>query len=76
MEDALETLLRLARGNRHVLVSCPWGMMPQGSGPTDPEFHHWAPQPADFHAIGFMAEAFGTMFDGQGNGHGNLIAWV
>lgn len=75
-EDALETLARLAEHNSHVLVSCPWGYMPQGSGPSDPEFHHWGPQPADFRGIGFMAEVFGVEFNGLGQGHGNLIAWI
>lgn len=75
-DEALDTLRTLAIYNDHVLVSCPWGHQPQGSGPDDPEFHHWAPQPADFESIGFQTAAFGTMFDGRGGGHGNLLAWI
>ncbi len=75
-EDALSTIQDLIGRNEHVLISCPWGHQPQGTGPSDPEFHHWAPQPTDFTQIGMMAEVFGTMFDGAGQGHGNLIAWT
>ena len=46
--------------------------MPQGTDENDPEFHHWGPQPADFHEIGFQTATFGTMHPG---GHGNLLAW-
>lgn len=75
-EEALELLHRVSQCNDHVLISCPWGYMPQGNGPGDPEFHHWGPQIADFESIGFQARVFGTEFDGHGNGHGNLIAWI
>ncbi len=76
-EDALSICTKLARDNGHVLISCPWGLQLQGSGPDDPEFHHWGPMPADFESIGFRAATFGTMFGGtQGQGHGNLIAWI
>jgi hypothetical protein len=74
-DEALRVLARMAEMNTHVLISCPWGHQPQGSGPGDPEFHHWAPQPADFESIGFRTATFGTMFDGVGGGHGNLLAW-
>lgn len=75
-EEALDTLRSLAAANDHVLISCPWGCQPQGSGPGDPEFHHWGPMPEDFESIGFTAATFGTIFDGRGGGHGNLLAWV
>lgn len=75
MEKAmsLETLKWLAGRNEHVLISCPWGYQAQGSGPSDPEFHHWAPMPADFEEIGFVTRTFGQMFP---DGHGNLLAWT
>ena len=71
--DALVTIEMLMKKNKHVLISCPWGYQAQGSGPSDPEFHHWAPMPEDFESIGMTAMTFGTMFPG---GHGNLIAWA
>ncbi len=74
-EDALLTLSRLIMDNSHVMISCPWGYQPQGSGPDDGEFHHWGPMPDDFESIGMKVRLFGTMFDGTGGGHGNLIAW-
>lgn len=74
--DALDCLKRLASTNYHVLISCPWGYQPQGSGPSDKEYHHWGPMPEDFESIGFKTMVFGTMFNGQGAGHGNLIAWI
>jgi hypothetical protein len=73
-EDALLTLSGLAPFCR-VLISCPWGYQPQGSGPTDPEFHHWGPEPEDFAAIGMSSRCFGVRFHDGGQGHGNLIAW-
>ncbi len=73
-EDALLTLSELSAGGR-VLISCPWGLQPQGSGPTDPEFHHWGPEPEDFSGIGWASRCFGTRFHDGGQGHGNLIAW-
>ncbi len=73
-DEALSTCARLMASSR-VLISCPWGHQPQGSGPDDPEFHHWAPMPADFESIGMSARTFGQMFDGHGLGHGNLLAW-
>lgn len=75
-EQSLELLRVWSSQNDHVLISCPWGYQPQGSGPEDYEFHHWGPQPADFHSIGFNAEVFGIEFTGAANGHGNLIAWI
>ncbi len=73
MDQALAVIqLFVERGSR-VLVSCPWGYQAQGSGPNDPEFHHWGPQPADFESIGMTARTFGTVFP---SGHGNLIAWI
>lgn len=75
-EVSLELLKWLAEHNQHVLISCPWGYQPQGHGPADPEFHHWGPMPADFESIGMQVRTFGTMFDGSGHGHGNLIAWI
>jgi hypothetical protein len=73
-EEALATCARLSLSSQ-VLVSCPWGYQPQGSGPSDYEFHHWGPEPSDFQSIGMEARCFGTHFDGVGGGHGNLIAW-
>lgn len=73
--EALDTLSYLMAAHRRVLVSCPWGLQPQGSGPDDPEFHHWGPEPADFESIGMEARCFGTRFDERGIGHGNLLAW-
>lgn len=73
--DSLATCEHLNKMNGRVLVSCPWGYQPQGSGPEDVEFHHWGPTPEDFHAIGWTVRTFGTMFNGRGAGHGNLIAW-
>jgi hypothetical protein len=73
--DALACLSRLMSEHRHVLVSCPWGHQPQGSSPSDPEFHHWAPDPSDFESIGMATRCFGTRFSAGGVGHGNLIAW-
>ena len=73
-DEALATCAELM-GHGQVLISCPWGHQPQGSGPNDPEFHHWAPSPADFESIGMIARCFGTPFDGNGHGHGNVIAW-
>lgn len=77
-EDALRILHQLSLDNTHVIISCPWGHQLQGSGPEDPEFHHWGPMPEDFESIGFTARTFGTMFTGVGGDgrHGNLIAWV
>ncbi len=72
-EESLEVIRWLAERNRRVLISCPWGYQQQGAGPSDPEFHHWGPQPADFESIGMTARTFGTEFPG---GHGNLIAWI
>lgn len=72
---SLEVCRFLAEQNKHVLISCPWGYQPQGSGPSDIEFHHWGPQPDDFTSIGWTARTFGTMFTEAG-GHGNLIAWT
>lgn len=74
--QALETIQFLTEKGARVLVSCPWGYQPQGSGPTSWEFHHWGPMPADFEGIGMQTRTFGTMFDGNGRGHGNLIAWT
>lgn len=61
--------------NTHVLISCPWGYQPQGTGPDDIEFHHWGPMPEDFETLEprWTVKTFGTMFPG---GHGNLIAWI
>lgn len=73
-DESLATCARLALHSQ-VLVSCPWGYQPQGSGPSDYEFHHWGPEPADFEGIGMRTRCFGTRFDGVGGGHGNLIAW-
>lgn len=74
-EDALRVCSDvMARGGR-LLLSCPWGLQPQGSGPDDPEFHHWGPEAGDFESIGMSARCFGTRFDGLGHGHGNIIAW-
>lgn len=75
-QEALDVLTALMRRHRSVLISCPWGYQPQGTGPDDFEFHHWGPQPSDFEAIGMTARVFGTEFDGRGKGHGNLIAWA
>lgn len=77
-QDSLDLLTRLMRRHRSVLISCPWGYQPQGdpNDPTDFEFHHWGPNPADFSGIGMETRVFGTQFDGRGNGHGNLIAWA
>lgn len=73
-EESLALCQLLAGRNRRVLVSCPWGFQPQGTDPSDPEFHHWGPMPEDFDTIGWTARTFGVMFDGRA-GHGNLIAW-
>ena len=73
-EEALETLRMLKTKHRYVLISCPWGYQSQGSGPADPEFHHWGPQPEDFESIGMNTATFGRMFLDNA-GHGNLIAW-
>jgi len=75
-EEALRMIQQLADVHWQVLISCPWGYQPQGYGPNDPEFHHWGPMPEDFESIGMKVRTFGTMFDGRGNGHGNLIAWT
>lgn len=74
-EVSLALCQHLQERNARVLISCPWGYQPQGSGPEDIEFHHWGPMPDDFRSIGWVAHTFGMMFDGVGNGHGNLIAW-
>lgn len=74
-EDALACLVRLMAEHRRVLVSCPWGFQPQGRDPSDPEFHHWGPEPADLESIGMETRCFGTRFSGGGVGHGNLLAW-
>lgn len=74
-EEALELLRLLMSLNRHVLISCPWGYQPQGHGPDDPEFHHWAPQVSDYESIGMFGRTWGVEFDGRGGGHGNLLAW-
>lgn len=71
-EDALACILMLRERRGGVLASCPWGMQEQGSGPSDPEFHHWGPVPDDLTGIGMRVRAFGSPFPG---GHGNLIAW-
>jgi hypothetical protein len=73
-EDALLTLSGLIPFCR-VLVSCPWGYQPQGATPTDPEFHHWGPEPEDFAEIDMPSRCFGVRFHDGGQGHGNLIAW-
>lgn len=73
--DALTCLEMLMDRHGWVLVSCPWGYQPQGSGPEDVEFHHWGPEVSDFESIGMEGRAFGDRFDGQGHGHGNVIAW-
>lgn len=75
-QEALDLCYKWSLDNDHVLISAPWGFMPQGSDPSHPEFHHWGPQPADFESIGFQARTFGIEFDGRGGGHGNLIAWI
>ncbi len=75
-EESLALIRHLAERNRHILVSCPWGYQPQGSGPSDYEFHHWGPMPADFESIEMQTRTFGTMFTGGGIGHGNLVAWI
>lgn len=74
-EESLACLSALMAAHGSVLVSCPWGLQPQGFGPSDPEFHHWGPEPADFTGIGMECRVFGTRFDGAGLGHGNLLAW-
>jgi hypothetical protein len=73
-DEALETLAGLMPWTS-VLISCPWGHQPQGTGPADPEFHHWGPEPEDFAVIGMDSRCFGTRFHEGGLGHGNLIAW-
>jgi hypothetical protein len=73
--ESLAICQHLAERNSRVLISCPWGYQPQGSGPTDIEFHHWGPLPEDFESIGWTAHTFGTVFTESGSGHGNLIAW-
>jgi hypothetical protein len=73
-EVSLEVCKHLSEIHRRVLISCPWGYQPQGSGPNDIEFHHWGPMPEDFQAIGWVAHTFGKMFNTV-DGHGNLIAW-
>jgi len=73
-DEALALLAGLA-GRTSVLISCPWGHQPQGTGPDDPEFHHWAPEPEDFASIGMSARCFGARFDGRGGGHGSIVAW-
>lgn len=73
MEDALTCIEMLRSRHGSVLISCPWGMQSQGSGPDDPEFHHWGPLPDDFVGIGMQARAFGRQFP---DGHGNVIAWT
>lgn len=75
-EDALAAIARLAERNSVVLVSCPWGHQPQGTGPSDPEFHHWGPEREDFESIGMSVRCFGTRFHDGGQGHGNIIAWT
>jgi len=72
---ALDTLVNLRKHCKIVLISCPWGHQPQGSGPDDPEFHHWGPQTADFESIGMSAQTHGFEFDGKGHGHGSVVAW-
>lgn len=72
-EQSLEMIRILSERNGCVLISCPWGYQPQGSGPNDPEFHHWGPEPADFESVGMQARTFGVRFP---EGHGNLIAWT
>lgn len=72
-EVSLEVCRWLAERNQRVLISCPWGYQPQGTGPNDPEFHHWGPLPEDFQSIGWQTRTFGTIFP---EGHGNLIAWI
>ena len=75
-QESREMIQLLERIHGQVLISCPWGYQPQGSGPQDVEFHHWGPIPGDFESIGMRTRTFGTMFDGSGVGHGNLIAWT
>lgn len=72
-EQSLEVCRYLAERNGHVLISCPWGFMPQGTNPSDPEFHHWGPEIEDFQSIGWNVRVFGIKFP---EGHGNLIAWI
>lgn len=74
-DRALARLVEMMAHNRNVVVSCPWGFQRQGEGPSDPEFHHWGPDPEDFMGIGMMARAFGTRFMDNGSGHGNVVAW-
>ncbi len=77
-QEALDLLKAISSKHRHVLIGCPWGYQLQGKGPTDWEFHHWGPMPEDFINIGpgWQAVTHGVMFDGQGNGHGDVHAWV
>ncbi len=80
-DESLHMIQRLAAVHDRVLVSCPWGFQRQGSGPDDPEFHHWGPEPADFQSIGMRSRCFGVHFEahpegGHSSGHGNLVAWT
>lgn len=75
-DEALQLIVDMRTRHRGVLISCPWGYQPQGSGPSDPEFHHWGPQPEDFQSIGMETRTFGEMFHDGGLGYGNLIAWL
>jgi hypothetical protein len=76
---SLEICHMLAERNRHVLISCPWGLQRQGS-PDSYEFHHWGPEIEDFQGLGWQVRVFGERFvpinDSQSSGHGNLIAWI
>jgi hypothetical protein len=72
-KKSLETIKMLIEKNMHVLISCPWGYQQQGTDSSDPEFHHWAPMPADFLDLSMKVLCFGEMFP---EGHGNLIAWT
>ena len=76
LDDAAECIRALRARHGRVLISCPWGHQPQGTGPDDPEFHHWAPMPEHFSVLGMESRTFGEMFDGRGKGHGNIIAWT